>query len=180
MSLNEPYNREFHYHEIKNAINNLPTDKACGLDYVHNQFLLNLPQNKRQILLGIYNKLWKEGKVPDEWKIGLIIPILKPGKEAEIAKSYRPISLLSCLSKLFEKMVADRLTYLIETNNLLSPTQSGFRIRRSTIDPIIALEHEIRKTLVTKKTTIVVFFDLTSAFDSVDHIILLKTLVQKI
>ena len=90
-------------HELENAIETLPSDKACGIDYIHNQFLIHMPQNKRKQLLGIFNRIWRYGEVPDEWKIGLICPILKQNKDAQLVNSYRPISLLSCLTKLMEK-----------------------------------------------------------------------------
>ena len=66
----------------------------------------------------------------------------------------------------------------METNKLVRSTQYGFRIRRGTIDPIISLEHEIRKGISNKHVTVIVFFDLKAAFDSVDHMILLKTLAK--
>ena len=175
---NEIYNQRFKMHELENAIETLPSDKACGIDYIHNQFLIHMPQNKRKQLLGIFNRIWRYGEVPDEWKIGLICPILKQNKDAQLVNSYRPISLLSCLSKLMEKMVHERLVYIVETNNYLRSSQYGFRIRKGCIDPIIALEHEVRCSLVNKGVTIIVFFDLKAAFDSVDHMILLKTLAQ--
>ncbi|CAL4250530.1 unnamed protein product, partial [Meganyctiphanes norvegica] len=93
---NETYNQRFKMHELENAIETLPTDKACGIDYIHNQFLTHLPQNKKMQLLGIFNRIWRHGEVPDEWKIGLICPILKQDKDPQQINSYRPISLLSC------------------------------------------------------------------------------------
>ena len=68
-------------------------------------------------LLGIFNRIWRYGEVSDKWKIGLICPILKPDKDPQLVNSYRPISLLSCLSKLMGKMVHERLVYITETNN---------------------------------------------------------------
>ena len=176
---NKKYNKPFTKHELENAITYLPTDKTCGNDEVHNQFLKNLTEAKKDILLGIYNELWTKGIIPEEWKLGLIIPILKQDKEPTLPSSYRPITLLSCLCKLLEKMICDRLVYHMETDGHISPTQSGYRIRRSTVDPIIGLEHEIRTGIAKSETTVVVFFDLKAAFDSVDHTLLLKTLAQK-
>ena len=172
------YNERFNIIELQKAIEDLEKDKAFGADEIHNQFLIHLPQTKLHELLGIINRIWRKGEFPKDWKLAQIIPILKPGKEAQNVSSYRPISLLSCLSKLVEKMVCNRLTYFIEANNLLRITQFGFRANRSTIDPIISLEQDIRASLINKKVTILVFFDLKSAFDSVNHIKLLKTLAD--
>ena len=174
----EAYNSRFTLHELNDAIEALNPDKACGSDEIHNQFLLHLPWYLRNQLPGIFNRIWRSGHFPDEWKLALVIPILKQNKNPQLPESYRPISLLSCLSKLMEKMVNDRLTYIVESRNKLRQTQFGFRIRRSCIDPIIAVEHEIRKGLYKKQFTVLVFFDLKSAFDLVDHIYLLKTLAE--
>ena len=165
-------------HELENAIATLPSDKACGIDDIHNQFLLHLPQSKKMQLLGICNRIWRYGEVPEEWKVGLICPILKPDKDPQLVNSYRPISLLSCVSKVMEKMVHERLAYIVESKNHLSPSQYGFRIRKGCIDPIISLEHEVRSALIKKEVNIVVFFDLKAAFDSVDHMILLRTIAE--
>ena len=172
------YNQCFTLHELNRAIENLPTDKSCGADEIHNQFLLHLPRYFQQNLLGIFNKIWLTGNFPEDWKLALIIPILKENKNPLYPESYRPISLLSCISKVLEKMVNERLTYFLETNEKLRKTQFGFRIRKSTIDPIISIEHEIRKGLHKKHFTVLVFFDLKSAFDTVDHMYLLRTLAQ--
>ena len=172
------YNERFNAHELQTTLEDLKTNTAYGVDEVHNAFLKNLPLVKFSELLGCLNRVWRSGHFPDTWKLAQIIPILKPGKDPMRAESYRPISLLSCLSKVMEKMVCKRLTHYLETNNLLSKSQYGFRSKRSTIDPILSIEHEIRAGLINKQVTIVVFFDLKSAFDSVNHITLLKTLAN--
>ena len=173
------YNSRLKKWEIRNAIKDLPSDKAYGRDEVHNQFLKNLPENKIKDLLGIMNRSLRNKSVPDEWKIAIIMPIPKPEKNLEQPESYRPISLLSCVSKLMENMIAKRLTYLIETGKLLSKSQFGFRLRRGTIDPVIGLEDEIHKVINNKKVIIVVFFDIKSAYDTVDHTLLLNMLASK-
>ena len=171
-------NKKFTSFELSNAINTLESEKAVAADNIHNKFLIHLPIFKLQETLGVINRMWTKGYFPKSWKLAQIIPILKPGKNAQDVASYRPISLLSCLSKVVEKMVCNRLTFYLETENYLSPTQYGFRENRSTIDPIINLEHIVRSTLVNRKVTIVVFFYLKSAFDSVNHMKLLRTLAD--
>ena len=103
------------------------------------------------------------------WNESLIIPIPKAGKDHSNPNSYRPISLLSCISKVAEKMVNTRLAWFLEEGNLLSPTQCGFRKRRSTEDLLVRLEHQIRASIVNRKVTISVFFDLERAFDTISH-----------
>ena len=172
------YNIRFKIHELENAVSNLKPDKAFGADDIHNRFIIKMPPIKTQELLGVINRIWRKGEVPDEWKLAQVIPILKPGKNPKKESSYRPISLLSCLSKVMEKMVSDRLSFYVEYNNLLRSSQYGFRANRSTIDPLISIDHKIRASLVNRKVTILVFFDLKSAFDTVNHIELFKTLVD--
>ena len=146
------YNKRFSMFEIKMGMKDLPTDKAIAKDEVHNQFVKKLPLNKVQDLLGIINRSWRLGEIPEDWKTALIIPIPKPEKNLELPGSYRPISLLSCLSKLVENLVARRLAHVLETENMFSENQYGFRFRRSTIDPVIGLEHEINTGVNNKKS----------------------------
>ena len=164
--------------EIINAQQNLTPGKAYGTDEVSNDFLLHLPMQKLHQLLGIYNRSWRWGIVPDNWKTGLIIPIAKPRKNPNLPESYRPITLLQCVSKLMENIVSSRLTYIAEENNLLLSSQHGFRARRSTLDPVVELEYEIRKGIAENHVTVVVFFDLKAAYDSVDHKLLLNALAK--
>ena len=173
------YNKRFNMRELTSGIADLPPDKTYGKDEVHNLFLRNLPANKVQYLLGIINRSWRLGVIPEEWKTAVIIPIPKPEKNLELPGSYRPISLLSCLSKLVENMVAKRLAHVLESGNLFSDNQFGFRFRRSTVDPIIGLEHEIHTSVNNKKVTLVVFFDIKSAYETVDHTLLLNMLASK-
>ena len=152
------YNKRFTIRELNNGIEDLPNDKAFGKDEIHNLFIKHLPENKVQTLLGIINRSWRMGIIPDEWKTAIIVPIPKPNKDLELPGSYRPISLLSCLSKLVENLVAKRLAHVLESERLFSENQFGFRFRRGTVDPIIGLEHEIHTSVNNKKVTIVVFF----------------------
>ena len=76
-------------------------------------------------------------------------------------------------------MVASRLVYVLEMERLFSNSQFGFRYRRGTVDPVIGLEQEIHTAINSKKITIVVFFDIKSAYDTVDHTLLLNMLASK-
>ena len=72
------------------------------------QILKHLPDESLSVLLTIFNYIWQTQHFPTNWKTALIIPILKPGKIASDPKSYRPISLTSCICKTFERMVNRR------------------------------------------------------------------------
>ena len=93
---------------------------------------------------------------------------LKPGKDPANPATYRPISLLSCVGKLMERMISKRLKWYTEANNTLSPYQFGFRSNRSTLDPHAVLEHEIQICYRRHQVTAVAIIDLSSAFDKAD------------
>ncbi|MFN9908220.1 MAG: reverse transcriptase domain-containing protein, partial [bacterium] len=90
--------------------------------------------------------------------------------------NYRPISLLSIFSKILEKVVCNRLCSFLETNNILSGAQFGFRPGHSTVHPMVHFVNHLSKALNNKEHSIAIFCDLRKAFDSCDHEILLRKL----
>ena len=162
-------NIEFNMRELEGSLQQLEAKKATGQDMIENTMLKNLPSISKCYLLDLLNKLWTEGTIPKEWKTSIILPILKPGKEASNPKSYRPISLTSCICKLFERMVSARLVWFLEKNKKLSPHQFGFRPGRNTTDPIAALTTDILNGFNDSRTTTAVFFDLEKAFDTISR-----------
>ena len=97
------------------------------------------------MVIKLFNLIWETGEVPSAWKHVSVIPLLKQGKEAAHANSYRPISLTSQLGKAMEAMVNKRLRHHLETNHLLSEDQSGYRQGLSCLDHIFRLENDIRE-----------------------------------
>lgn len=87
--------------EVEDTIKSLQVKKTEGLDGIKNLYLKNLPRSRKQFLTFIVNSCLKLQYFPDRWKIAKVIPIPKPGKPSEDPNSYRPISLLSSLSKIF-------------------------------------------------------------------------------
>ena len=124
-----------------------------GADLIHNNMLDKLDSTNRSLLLALFNRMYATGFVPESWKQATVIPLLKPGKERQKPESYRAISLLSCLSKIFERLVNARLTWHLETKNLLPNFQSGFRKGRSTMDNLVDLEQRIKLIMNNKKKT---------------------------
>uniref|UniRef100_A0A671QEF9 Reverse transcriptase domain-containing protein n=1 Tax=Sinocyclocheilus anshuiensis TaxID=1608454 RepID=A0A671QEF9_9TELE len=125
----------------------------------------HLSETSLNIILSLFNKVWESGKLPADWKHGIIVPIAKPGKDHTQPNNYRPIALTSNLCKLMERMVMSRLVHIIEKKNLFSPYQSGFRKGRNTMDSVLCLEAEIRKAQVNKEVLVGVFFDVEKAYD---------------
>ena len=100
----------------------------------------------------------------------------KPGKDHAEPTNYRPIGLTSCLCKTLERMINKRLVWYLESNDLISPIQSGFRSERSTNDHLIRLETFIRDALVNREHIVSVFFDLEKAYDTTWRYGILKDL----
>ena len=159
-----PLNMKFTAKELDSALSNLKKKSACGRNLIHYEMLTNLSPKNREFLLFVFNFLLTTSCVPDDWKHAIVVPLLKPGKPPDKADLYRPISLTSCLSKIFEKMVNSRLTWLLESKGILPVTQSGFRQGRSTNDNLVHLEHSISRGFSSKKVTYAVFLDMSKAF----------------
>ncbi len=105
----------------------------------------NMSGTALHIVLDLLNTVWARRVLPDSWKEALVIPIPKANKPANDPKSYIPISLTSHLCKLMEGMINDRLGHHLERNGILSPSQSGFRKGRSTLDQLLRLQHDVKK-----------------------------------
>lgn len=121
---------------------------APGKDQICYSMLKHLGFLTQMKLLGLYNKVWVEGRLPISWKEAIIIPIAKPGRDPTNPANYRPIALTSHVGKIMERMIVERMTFYVENKGLLSLYQSGFRKGRGTMDPVVCLETEIRKAQI--------------------------------
>ena len=153
--------------ELDTAIKKLKKRKSPGPDKVHNEMLTNLGRNGKLLLLRLYNKTWIEGQLPRKWKLATITPILKKGKKANDPKSYRPISLTSCIGKLCERILNSRLYWWLESSGLISHCQAGFRAKSRTEDQLFRLSQRIIDGFQRGEQTTAVFVDLQQAYDRV-------------
>ena len=174
---NEPYNQKIEEFEVIQAIKTLK-DTSPGIDLVHNNFLKNMPDLYITFITNLFNNSFAHSIIPQEWKCALIFPILKPAKDPTDPESRRPISVLSNIGKLMEKVLYNRLNYFIERNNLLSSSQGGFRKKMSTYDQIARVESSIRWAIASKQICLMVLIDLSKAYDLVWHLGLLHKLQE--
>jgi hypothetical protein len=163
--------------EISDAINQLQIKKTIDVNgmstHILSKFSLCLSYPLKHVLSLSLNN----GIVPNQLKIAKVIPVFKSG-DKRLIENYRPISLLNVFSKVFEKIVHNRLTSFLNLNNIISPRQFGFRKSHSTVHPLTLFTNSIGRALNDKEHSIAIFCDLKKAFDTVDHKILLKKLAK--
>ena len=158
--------------EFLAAASYLTSSTATGPDKVAYPVLKHLPRSGMDFLLHIFNLSWSSHFIPSIWKTSSIIPIHKMGKPLDSPASFRPISLTSCVSKLFERIILSRLLFFLESNSILSPRQAGFRPGRSTLDQILYFSQSISDGFNKPRPdsrTILSTIDFFKAFDSVWH-----------
>lgn len=119
-------------------------------------------------LTNFINDHWVKGTIPQQWKHAVIIMIPKPGKKFTL-DNLRPISLTSCLGKVFERLVNTRLQRHLEENNLMPDTMFGFRPHLSTQDILLLLKEEVLTNVPKAGEHIVMAVDIKGAFDNVSH-----------
>jgi hypothetical protein len=127
------------------------------------------------VLEHIYNFCLQNSAFPREWKLAIIKPIPKT-KNPDSCKDYRPVSILSVLGKILEKLVHKQLCDYLDSNGLFDTHQSGFRKNHSTTTAILKVTDDVRKAMDKREFTIMVLFDFSKAFDKVQHSLLLAKL----
>ena len=165
LSSDESYNAPFSSSELNAALQSCRNTHE-GPDGIHYRMLRHLPSSSLSFLLTIFNHIWTSGNFPSHWRDALILPFLKPNKSGTLPQDYRPIALTSCLCKLLERMVNFRLMWYLESHNLLSPSQFGFRRARSTADPLAHFETYITSAFARHESVLAIFFDLEKAYDT--------------
>lgn len=164
--------------EIEDIISELKGGSAPGHDGLKISTLKIIKKYIAAPLSYIFNICLKEGIFPTHFKKAIISPIHKKGPKHLII-NYRPISLLTSFSKIFERAIKKRLVKFLDENDILSETQYGFRKGKCTTHAILNLVEDLYITLDKKEKAAITFLDLSKAFDTVDHALLLKKL-QKI
>ena len=164
--------------EFLAAASNLSSSTATGPDKVAYPMLKHLPRSGMDFLLHIFNLSWSSHSFPSIWKTSIIH---KMGKPLDSSASFRPISLISCVSKLFERIILSRLLFFLESNSILSPRQASFRPGRSTLDQILYLSQSISDGFNKPRPgsrTVLSTIHFSKAFDSVWHPALFHKLIS--
>ncbi|GBP08777.1 Probable RNA-directed DNA polymerase from transposon BS [Eumeta japonica] len=154
--------------EVQLLVKSLKTRKAPGLDGVSNKAIKCFSQPLFSLLVAIFNACLQNCYFPSVWKeAGNRYP--KPGKPRDLPASYRPISLLSGLAKLFERVLKTRLSNHLFGKGLIIDEQFGFRPAHSCPQQVLRLVEYVMEVFKTKQKTVAVFFDVAKALDRVWH-----------
>lgn len=161
--------------EIVQIAKQMPANKAAGAD----EITVNILKDNIEILCHplkrIFNLSFESGMYPEELKTGRVTPIFKADDPNNIT-NYRPITLLSCINILFEKLIAKRMLSYIDKYNILTKNQHGFRKNYSTATAVHSATEAIYNALNNNHFALGIFLDIKKAFDSVNHEILLSKL----
>lgn len=161
--------------EIVNIISNLKTDSSAGLDKFPTRLLKDISNNIAPFLSNSINECFDLGKFPDKYKIARVITIFKSGDKFD-PSNYRPISILSVFSKVFENAIKSRLINYMNLHSVINSNQFGFVKGSNTTTATLNLLKEIYDNLNSSKKTACIFIDVMKAFDSMDFDILLSKL----
>lgn len=139
-SSNELLNCEIKESEITDAVKKLKNGEAPGYDNIVNEHIASTLNTLLPIYKLFFNAVFDSGLVPEEWLVGIIKPIYKNKGDPTSPENYRPITLLSCLGKLFTSILSKRLELYSEEIELIHNNQAGFRKGFSTLDHILTLQ----------------------------------------
>ena len=162
--------------EILNIIKLSPV-KSCELDPLPTWLLKECKAELVPLITDIVNMSLRESMFPKSLKTALIRPLLKKtGLDSDILKNYRPVSNLTFISKVIEKVISGRLNEHLINNSLFDPLQSAYRDKHSTETALIKVQNDILTALDVGSSAILLMLDLSAAFDTIDHDILLSRL----
>lgn len=154
--------------ELQTACTTKPKGKTPGPDLITQEIITHAYNTIPEVFFSIYSILINTGYHPKPWKQAVGYILKKPNKpDYSAPKAYRVISLLNCLGKVSERILAQRLSYLAETTHLLHPTQLGGRLKKSAIDTALLLTNEVEQNKLLGLKTSTVFLDVKGAFDHV-------------
>ena len=155
-------------HEISTIINSLNNSSASDIYGITTKFVKIANPSICPNLSIIFNSSIHQGIFPQIFKLTKVIPLFKSNSPLSVS-NYRPISLLPILSKVFERLMYNRLLSFIGKNNILTPNQFGFQTKKSTELAVNEICTNIKNTYENKETAFCIFLDFAKAFDTVNH-----------
>ena len=176
--INDILNGPINMAEVQKALKAAKNKKACGSDGIPSEFLKFSNGHLDYPLVSIFNYVFDSCEYPSAWATGLINPIHKQN-DTSLPENYRKITLLSSMSKIFEYILNNRLTYCKDALKTHDPMQNGFKKDTPATDNTFILNGIIEKYKVTKKPLYVCFVDFKSAFDFVNRKALLYKLASQ-
>lgn len=160
---------------IKKKLVNLKADKAPGIDRLISTLLIEIAEEISSPLSFIFNKSFKDHQVPDDWKKANVSPLFKKGLRSDSA-NYRPVSLTSQVSKVFESILKDAIVDHLAKFNLIGSTQNGFRSGRSCFTNLLLFLESVTSLMDEDLPVDIIYLDFSKAFDKVPHACLIKKL----
>ena len=161
--------------QVLKLLNKLNKSKGAGLDKLSSRLIRECADLISPYISIIFNCCLTTGTFPDDWKLAKVTPIFKQGDRSDM-NNYRPISVISAIAKVFERIVYNQLSSYLSENNILSKYQSGFRSFHSTVTALLKATDNWAFNKDHGYVNAVVSLDLKKAFDTVNHSILLSKL----
>ena len=166
-TVNEEINGPITEKEVTNAIRHLKNNKAAGVDNIRNEHIKQTSAAMTSIYTKLFNVVFDTAIIPESWTVGVIKPIYKNKGDPKKPENYRPITILSCLGKLFTLIINNRLKTFTENFQVIDSYQAGFRENYSTADNLFIIKSLIDIARSNKAKLFCCFIDFKQAFDSV-------------
>lgn len=162
--------------DVRKIISRSPA-KSCALDPIPTSLVKEHSETLIPAITNIVNASLQSGVVPGELKQAIVTPLLKNGSlDCDLLKNYRPVSNLQFISKVVEKAVASQLSAHLARNDLYEPCQSAYRQHHSTETTLLRVSNDLLEAIDSKQSAFLVLLDMSAAFDTIDHSLLLQSL----